>query len=129
MVEKELVARVGDLGFKLHTGRSRNEQIATDMRLYVRAAIHQRGATWRSWLAALERGPAGGRCGDARVHASAARPTGLVAHWLLAYVEMFCAIRPLGGLPQAREFFPLGSGAVAGATLRSTGAMADGTGF
>ena len=35
-VELELVARIGDLGFKLHTGRSRNEQIATDLRLYVR---------------------------------------------------------------------------------------------
>src|ERR1700730_495662 len=40
-VEKQLVARVGDLGYKLHSGRSRNEQIATDLRLYVRAEIDQ----------------------------------------------------------------------------------------
>src|SRR5229473_6252144 len=40
-VEKQLVARIGELGYKLHSGRSRNEQIATDLRLYVRAAINQ----------------------------------------------------------------------------------------
>ena len=36
-VEKQLVALIGDTGYKLHSGRSRNEQIATDLRLYVRA--------------------------------------------------------------------------------------------
>src|SRR6201998_3529925 len=40
-VEKQLVARIGEVGYKLHSGRSRNEQIATDLRLYVRAAIDQ----------------------------------------------------------------------------------------
>src|ERR1700691_2603445 len=40
-VEKQLVARIGDVGYKLHSGRSRNEQIATDLRLYVRAAIDE----------------------------------------------------------------------------------------
>ena len=40
-VEKQLVARIGELGYKLHSGRSRNEQIATDLRLYVRAAIDE----------------------------------------------------------------------------------------
>jgi argininosuccinate lyase len=40
-VEKQLVARIGDFGYKLHSGRSRNEQIATDLRLYVRAAIDE----------------------------------------------------------------------------------------
>src|SRR5450631_2467388 len=40
-VEKQLVAIIGDTGYKLHSGRSRNEQIATDLRLYVRAAIDQ----------------------------------------------------------------------------------------
>ena len=40
-VEKQLAALIGDLGYKLHSGRSRNEQIATDLRLYVRAAIDQ----------------------------------------------------------------------------------------
>ena len=40
-VEKQLVKLIGDPGYKLHSGRSRNEQIATDLRLYVRAAIDQ----------------------------------------------------------------------------------------
>ena len=40
-VEKQLVALIGDTAYKLHSGRSRNEQIATDLRLYVRAAIDQ----------------------------------------------------------------------------------------
>src|SRR5208337_3171627 len=43
-VEKQLVALIGDTGYKLHSGRSRNEQIATDLRLYVRAAIDQQRA-------------------------------------------------------------------------------------
>src|SRR5205807_1789161 len=38
-VEKQLVVMIGDVGYKLHSGRSRNEQIATDLRLYVRASI------------------------------------------------------------------------------------------
>jgi argininosuccinate lyase len=40
-VEKQLVSLIGDAGYKLHSGRSRNEQIATDLRLYIRAAIDQ----------------------------------------------------------------------------------------
>src|SRR5215472_1824176 len=40
-VEKQLVVLIGDAGYKLHSGRSRNEQIATDLRLYVRATIDQ----------------------------------------------------------------------------------------
>src|SRR5215470_18909293 len=40
-VEKQLVVLIGDAGYKLHSGRSRNEQIATDLRLYVRAVIDQ----------------------------------------------------------------------------------------
>ena len=57
-VELELVARIGDLGFKLHTGRSRNEQIATDLRLYVRgrSAVHRR-RTSQTGRELLERRP------------------------------------------------------------------------
>ena len=40
-VEKQLVTLIGETGYKLHSGRSRNEQIATDLRLYVRASIDQ----------------------------------------------------------------------------------------
>ena len=45
-VELKLAERVGSLGLKLHTGRSRNEQIATDLRLYVRSQIEARFRHW-----------------------------------------------------------------------------------
>src|SRR5580692_7521530 len=52
-VEKQLVALIGDTGYKLHSARSRNEQIATDLRLYVRAAIDQVRADLAAWCSAL----------------------------------------------------------------------------
>ena len=65
-VELELVKRIADLGFKLHTGRSRNEQIATDLRLFVRekcTAITARLADWVGALIGQARaeGTSGGR--------------------------------------------------------------------
>jgi argininosuccinate lyase len=118
-VEKQLVARIGDLGYKLHSGRSRNEQIATDLRLYVRAAIDQ----LRNDLAeicsafAARAEQAGNSAMPAYTHLQHAEPV-LVAHWLLAYVEMF--LRDADRLADCRKRLnvcPLGSGAVAGATL------------
>jgi argininosuccinate lyase len=119
LVEKQLVARIGDVGYKLHSGRSRNEQIATDLRLYVRAAIDQ----LRSELAEVcgvfadRAEQAGGTAMPAYTHLQHAEPV-LVAHWLLAYVEMF--LRDADRLADCRKRLnvcPLGSGAVAGATL------------
>src|SRR4030081_251260 len=52
-VEKQLVALIGATGYKLHTGRSRNEQIATDLRLLVRASIDQMRADLAEWLSVL----------------------------------------------------------------------------
>src|SRR5580765_7709643 len=49
-VEKQLVALIGDTGYKLHGGRSRNEQIATDLRLYVRTTIDQIQGCLADWL-------------------------------------------------------------------------------
>ncbi len=118
-VELELVDRIGELGLKLHTGRSRNEQIATDLRLYVRAQIELVVDGLAVWAGALvEQGRA---AGDAVMpsytHLQRAEPV-LVAHWLLAYVEM--ALRDADRLLDCAarlNFCPLGSGAVAGATL------------
>ena len=63
-VERELVARVGDLGKRLHTGRSRNDQVATDLRLWtvkaVDSLIHQVRAAQRSLVAFAERELAAG---------------------------------------------------------------------
>jgi len=131
-VEKQLVALVGETGYKLHSGRSRNEQIATDLRLYVRAAIDQHCSDLsdlaRAFVAQAE--SAGAATMPAYTHLQRAEPI-LVAHWLLAYVEML--LRDADRLADCRErvnVSPLGSGAVAGATLPlDRHAMASDLGF
>jgi argininosuccinate lyase len=118
-VEKQLVAQIGEVGYKLHSGRSRNEQIATDLRLYVRATIDE----LRKELAEVcgvftdRAEKTGSAAMPAYTHLQHAEPV-LVAHWLLAYVEMF--LRDADRLADCRKRLnvcPLGSGAVAGATL------------
>ncbi|MGI4756023.1 MAG: argininosuccinate lyase [Janthinobacterium lividum] len=118
-VELELSQRIGSLALKLHTGRSRNEQIATDLRLYVRDAIDTAADNLQAWAASLL--ALAQSTGDAVMpsytHLQRAEPV-LIAHWLLAYVEM--ALRDISRLQDARarmNFCPLGSGAIAGATL------------
>ena len=118
-VEQQLTARIGDAGLKLHTGRSRNEQIATDLRLFCRDAIDQiteKLAALGETLCDRAEG-----LGDAAMpsytHMQRAEPI-LAAHWLLAYVEMF--LRGAGALADCRRrvnVLPLGSGAVAGASF------------
>ena len=117
--ELALTRAIGPLALKLHTGRSRNEQIATDMRLFVRDAID---ATitglhhWREALITLAE-QAGDGSMPSYTHLQRAEPV-LVAHWLLAYVGM--AERDASRLTDARKrmnLCPLGSGAIAGATL------------
>jgi argininosuccinate lyase len=118
-VELELTKQIGDLALKLHTGRSRNEQIATDMRLFVRASIDATltGLTaWRNALIELA-DQAGEATMPSYTHLQRAEPV-LIAHWLLAYVSMI--ERDASRLTDARKrlnLCPLGSGAVAGATL------------
>jgi argininosuccinate lyase len=131
-VEKRLVTLIGETGYKLHSGRSRNEQIATDLRLFVRASIDQIRTDLAEWLGiALDRAEqAGNHAMPAYTHLQRAEPV-LVAHWLLAYVEMF--LRDADRLADCRQRLnvsPLGSGAVAGATLSlDRRAMADELGF
>jgi argininosuccinate lyase len=118
-VELQLTGIIGDLALKLHTGRSRNEQIATDMRLFVRDSIDHSIKGLRAWALALIELAEG--AGEAVIpsytHLQRAEPV-LVAHWLLAYVSMI--ERDITRLTDARKRMnvcPLGSGAVAGATL------------
>lgn len=118
-VEKQLAALIGDTGYKLHSGRSRNEQIATDLRLYVRAAIDQlRDELGELCSVMADRAEqAADAAMPAYTHLQRAEPV-LVGHWLLAYVEMF--LRDADRLADCRKrmnLCPLGSGAVAGATL------------
>jgi len=118
-VEKQLVTRIGEVGYKLHSGRSRNEQIATDLRLYVRSGIDvlrkQLAEVCAAFIDRAEQ--AGSAVMPAYTHLQHAEPV-LVAHWLLAYVEMF--LRDADRLADCRKRLnvcPLGSGAGAGATL------------
>ena len=118
--ELHLAKYIGDLALKLHTGRSRNEQIATDMRLFVRDSIDTITIGLTDWaLAAVELAEAAGEAVmPSYTHLQRAEPV-LIAHWLLAYVSMI--ERDLSRLADARarmNFCPLGSGAIAGATLK-----------
>lgn len=116
-LEAALTERVGPVGGKLHTGRSRNDQVATDLRLWARRACDRLDAA----LVGLERALVGlaERESEAilpgTTHIQPAQPV-LLAHHLLAYVEM--AERDRGRLRDARarlDVSPLGSGALAGA--------------
>ena len=118
-VEKQLVALIGETGYKLHSGRSRNEQIATDLRLYVRGAVDQLQLLLADWMQAIvtRAEKSGDAAMPAYTHLQRAEPV-LVAHWLLAFVEMF--LRDSDRLADCRRRLnvcPLGSGAVAGATV------------
>jgi argininosuccinate lyase len=118
-VELMLVEQVGDLGLKLHTGRSRNEQVATDLRLYIRfraSGIIANLAAWAQQLT-VQAHAAGDAVMPSYTHLQRAEPV-LVAHWLLAYVEMILRdISRLEDCVTRLNYCPLGSGAIAGATL------------
>jgi len=116
-LEVALTDRVGPVAGKLHTGRSRNDQVATDLRLWLRRGIDRLDAA----LVGFERALVGlaERDGEAvlpgTTHIQPAQPV-LFAHHLLAYVEM--AERDRGRLADARRRLnvsPLGAGALAGA--------------
>lgn len=118
-VELQLVATVQDLGLKLHTGRSRNEQIATNLRLYVRSRGQLLQSYLGTWAAILveKAKAAGDAMMPAYTHLQRAEPV-LVAHWLTAYAEMLLRdVSRLEDCIQRANYCPLGSGAVAGATL------------
>jgi len=118
-VEKQLAARVGDVAYKLHSGRSRNEQIATDLRLYVlERARDLQGLLRELMLIFVERAEAAGASAmPAYTHMQRAEPV-LVAHWLLTYFEMLArdADRIAACAARANEC-PLGSGAITGSTV------------
>ena len=118
-IEAELTRRIGDPGAKLHTARSRNDQIALDLRLYLREECDAISAAVRDLQAALV------ELGDRHreivipgyTHLQRAQPV-YFAHHLLAYVEMLQ--RDLGRLADCRtrlNVLPLGAGAIAGSTI------------
>jgi argininosuccinate lyase/amino-acid N-acetyltransferase len=115
-VERQLVMRVGDLGKKLHTGRSRNDQVATDLRLWTARQLRLRRAELKAAIGALadlaEREKATAFPGY--THLQHAQPI-LFAHWCLAYVEMLRRDdERLADAMKRVRVSPLGSGALAG---------------
>jgi len=115
-VERRLIEKVGPLGKKLHTGRSRNDQVATDLRLWTRDQIDAIQTLITDCRAALielcEREPRTVISGY--THLQRAQPV-LLAHWALAYVEMLERDQARFRDARARvNICPLGSGALAG---------------
>jgi argininosuccinate lyase len=115
-VESRLVAIAGEVGRKLHTGRSRNEQIATDLRLFVREHCDSITQLLADVVAALlsQAKSAGDAAMPSYTHLQRAEPV-LIAHWLLAYSEMlFRDVDRLADCRKRANLCPLGSAAVAG---------------
>jgi argininosuccinate lyase len=115
-VERELVARIGEAGRRLHTGRSRNEQVAVDLRLYLkrRVPVAQRAiaAAVRSLVDLADR--AGDALMPSYTHLRRAQPV-LVAHFLLSHASAFRRdVERLDAVLSEADELPLGSGAIAG---------------
>lgn len=115
-VEARLVDLVGDVGRKLHTGRSRNDQVATDFRLWLREQIDELTLTARQTQRALLELAEANREAvmPGYTHLQRAQPV-LFAHWCLAYFEMLA--RDYERLIQVRKrvnVLPLGAAALAG---------------
>jgi len=118
-IERRLIRKLGAVGEKLHTARSRNDQVALDMRLYLREEIRsiigalgglrrELARTAKRYLTVIMPG---------YTHLQRAQPV-LLSHHLLAYVEMLERDRErLEGCIQRVDVLPLGSGALAGTTF------------
>lgn len=118
-IESALTEKIGEAGAKLHTARSRNDQVALDTRLYCRAEVNELLKLITSMQKALVK--TADRYRDAVVpgytHLQRGQPV-LFAHHLLAYVEML--ERDADRLRDAEDrinVMPLGSGALAGSTI------------
>ena len=118
-VERRLIEIVGDVGKKLHTGRSRNDQVGTDIRLYLRAEIREIQQHLRRFQTALL------KHGEQHIetlipgytHLQRAQPISL-AHHLLAYFQMSQRDwSRLEDVYKRTNISPLGSGALAGTTF------------
>ncbi|QAU34820.1 argininosuccinate lyase [Janthinobacterium sp. 17J80-10] len=118
-IEKRLTELVGDAGKRLHTGRSRNDQVATDIRLYVRAAIDDITALLRSLQLALV--DLAEQHADTILpgftHMQVAQPV-TFGHHMLAYVEMFGRdAERMADCRRRVNRLPLGAAALAGTTF------------
>ncbi len=118
-VEARLIELIGDVGRKLHTGRSRNDQVATDFRLWLRGSIDELDEIIRDTQTALLNFAEANRDvvipGD--THLQRAQPV-LLAHWCLAYFEMLARDRERVSEGRRRvNVLPRGSAALAGTSF------------
>ena len=117
-VEANLIDRLGDTGKKLHTGRSRNDQVALDMRMYTRLQVQETDAELKKLLEVLLRIMKENTetIMPGFTHLQKAQPITL-AHHMGAYFEMFRRDRSrLFDIYRRMNYCPLGSGALAGTT-------------
>ncbi|MCB1024336.1 MAG: argininosuccinate lyase [Acidobacteria bacterium] len=118
-IETHLIAEIGDAGRKLHTGRSRNDQVATAMRIWTRGAIDELSTVLRDLQKALIELAADNIdiVIPGYTHLQKAQAV-LFAHWCLAYIEMLR--RDIERLREVRtrvNILPLGSAALAGTSF------------
>jgi argininosuccinate lyase len=118
-IERALIERLGDVGRKLHTGRSRNDQVATDVKLWTRDALDEVDARLlelqRALVAAARREE--GVVLPGYTHLQRAQPV-LAAHYFLAYVEKYQRDRDrLADCRRRVNVLPLGAAALAGTSL------------
>ena len=119
-IESALIEKLGDEGARVHSARSRNDQVALDIRLYLRDVVYEIAEMIKDFQRALvEQADANG---DAILpgftHLQHAQPV-LFGHHLLAYVEMFDRdVERLHDCAKRINVMPLGSGALAGSTLK-----------
>ena len=117
-VEANLIDRLGDTGKKLHTGRSRNDQVALDMRLYTREEVKETDTLLKGLLKELLKimEENTGTIMPGFTHLQKAQPVTL-AHHVGAYFEMFRRDRGrLHDIYERMNYCPLGAGALAGTT-------------
>jgi argininosuccinate lyase len=118
-VEARLIESTGDLGRRLHTGRSRNDQVATDFRLWMRIVIDDLDETIRdAQVSVLDFAEANRDVAiPGYTHLQRAQPV-LLAHWCLAYFEMLARDRErLAEVRRRVNILPLGSAALAGTSF------------
>ena len=118
-VEAGVVKLIGDVGRKLHTGRSRNDQVATDLRLWLRQSIDNLSGVVQDVQSSLLDFAETNRevVIPGYTHLQRAQPV-LLAHWCLAYFEMLARDRErLGDVRRRVNILPLGSAALAGTSF------------
>lgn len=120
-IEAELTKRLGDVGKRLHTSRSRNDQVAVDIRLYLRDEIQEIYALVKKLAVTLVEMAENHKetIMSGYTHLQRAQPV-TFAHHLMAYVFMFLRdLDRLNDVSKRMNYCPLGSGALAGTTYRT----------